>query len=55
MCPASYGEVCCGSCVGRGRVPQDLVPELREAHRLARIADWLLRQAAAWRREVDRA
>ena len=44
-----------GYCTGRGRVPRALVPELREAHRLARTADWLLRAAAAWRREVDRA
>ncbi len=45
----------CGFCTGRGRGPQVLVPRVREAHRLARTADWLLRQAAAWRREVDRA
>ncbi len=45
----------CGYCAGRGRVPHALVPRVREAHRLARTADWVLRAAAAWRREVDRA
>ena len=44
----------CGYCSGQGRVPRALVPRVREAHRLARTAAWVLRAVAAWRRERGR-